>query len=142
MGQKTINRYKIELNSAENVRDLLQETYRLADEQIVQAQTEINKLSNATMLQEETIEGKAKYAKAINDYMGMKDKAIKVKLDIAKLLTEIMTHNGNVKSAMEDGESHLRTSFDPNRLQEVIEKTMARQNDKGGGKTVIELKNK
>ena len=39
---------KIELNDIQNIRDLLQETYRLADEQIVQSQNEINKLSNAT----------------------------------------------------------------------------------------------
>ena len=35
---------KIRLNDIQNIRDLLQETYRLADEQIIQAQNEINKL--------------------------------------------------------------------------------------------------
>ena len=62
---------KIELNDLQNIRDLLQNAYNLAEEQIVQSQNEINKLSNATQLQEETIEGRTKYAKAINDYLGM-----------------------------------------------------------------------
>ena len=62
---------KIELNDIQNIRDLLQETYRLADEQIIQAQNEINKMANATSLQEESIDGKAKYGKIINDYMAI-----------------------------------------------------------------------
>ena len=36
---------KIEINDVNNIRDLLQNAYNLADEQIVQAQNEINKLS-------------------------------------------------------------------------------------------------
>ena len=63
---------KIELNDIQNIRDLLQETYRLADEQIVQAQNEINKLSVSTQLEQEAMDAKSKYAKAINDYLGMK----------------------------------------------------------------------
>ena len=43
-------KFKIELNNANNVRDLLQETYRLADQQLVQAQDEMNKLANSTRL--------------------------------------------------------------------------------------------
>jgi predicted nucleic acid-binding Zn-ribbon protein len=98
-----MGKLKIELNDIQNIRDLLQETYRLADEQIVQAQNEINKLSVATELQNESIDGKAKYAKAINDYLGIKDKAISKKLDIAKILSDICNHNGDVKDAFENG---------------------------------------
>lgn len=45
--------FKIELNNPNNIRDLLQTAYRLAEEQIIQAQNEINKLSNSTTLQNE-----------------------------------------------------------------------------------------
>ena len=84
-----MGKLKIEINDIQNIRDLLQETYKLADEQIIQAQNEINKLSNATKLQDEVMDSKSKYAKAINDYLGMKDKAIAKKLDSAKILSEI-----------------------------------------------------
>lgn len=104
--------FKIELNNPNNIRDLLQTAYRLADEQIVQAQNEINKLSNSTTLKSETIDGRAKYAKAINDYLAMKDKAIGKKLDIAKLLTEIYHHNGNVKDALGGGATNTSINFD------------------------------
>jgi len=93
MGKKI----KIEINSIENLRDLLQETYNLADEQLVQAQNEINKLANSTKLQDEVMEYKAKYAKAMNDYLGIKDKAISRKIEIAKLMSEIFKQTGNEK---------------------------------------------
>ena len=89
-------KYKIELNSSENLKNLLQETYELADAQLIQAQNEINKLSNSTNLQDEIMDAKQKYSKAINDYLSIKDKAIGKKLDIAKMLSEIIKHNGNV----------------------------------------------
>ena len=85
-----MGKLKIEINDIQNIRDLLQETYKLADEQIIQAQNDINKLSNATKLQDELMDSKSKYAKAINDYLGMKDKAIAKKLDIAKILSLIL----------------------------------------------------
>ena len=76
---------KIEINDVNNIRDLLQNAYNLADEQIVQAQNEINKLSTSSNLVDEPMDARAKYAKAINDYLSMKDKAISKKIDIAKV---------------------------------------------------------
>lgn len=106
--------FKIELNNPTNIKDLLQTIYRLADEQISQAQNEINKLSNATRLQDEAMDAKGKYAKAINDYLSIKDKAISKKIDIAKILTEIYKHNGDVQSALNDGTMNkdLAINFD------------------------------
>ena len=63
---------------------------------------EINKLSNSTKLQDEIMESKAKYAKAINDYLSMKDKAISKKIEIAKLLTEIYKHGGSLEDTIKD----------------------------------------
>lgn len=91
-------KYKVELNSKNNIRDLLQEAYRLAEEQIVLADKEITKLASATKLNEEPMDAKAKYAKAVNDYMGMKDKAIGKKLDIAKVLKEIIISAESAKA--------------------------------------------
>ena len=65
------NKLKIEVNNVQNIQALLQEAYFLADEQIIQVQNEINKMANATQLQEESIEGKGKYGKIINDYLAI-----------------------------------------------------------------------
>ena len=112
-------RFKIELNNASNIRDLLQETYKLADQQLVQAQDEMNKLANATRLQDEVMDSKQKYSKAMNDYLTIKDKAIRTKLDIAKLMTEIMNHNGNVKEAIEQGGVSDAT-FDLKKIKQMV----------------------
>lgn len=120
-------RFKIELNNIQNLRDLLQSVYNLADEQIVQSQNEINKLTNATNLYEEPMDSKAKYAKAINDYLGLKDKAIAKKLDIAKLLTDILHHDGNVKEALENGEAVKNMSFNFDDIRKIVDDSMNEQ---------------
>lgn len=116
-------KYKVQINNVNNIRDLLQEAYMLADTQIVQAQSEINKLSNSTSLQDEIMDAKSKYAKAINDYLGMKDKAISKKLEIAKLLTEIMKHNGDVEGTLNDEQSTKNMSFDFSKIRQMVNET-------------------
>ena len=133
-----MGKLKIELNDIQNIRDLLQETYRLADEQIVQAQNAINKLSVSTQLEQEAMDAKSKYAKAINDYLGMKDKAISKKLDIAKILTDIYHHNGDVKEALESGTNTKDMDFNFDDIKKMIDESYE---EKGKTKT-IELNKK
>ena len=113
---------KIEINNSQNIRDLLQEAYRLADEQILQSQNEINKLSNATSLQDEPMDAKAKYAKSINDYLAMKDKAISKKLEIAKILTDIYHHNGDSKG-MGDLSDARPMSFNFESIKKMVDES-------------------
>lgn len=113
--------FKVELNDPNNIRDLLQTVYKLADEQIIQAQNEINKLSNATQLQEEPMDAKSKYAKAINDYLGIKDKAIAKKIDIAKILSDIYQHNGDVKGALEGSNTMSEVSFNFDEIRKIVD---------------------
>jgi len=113
-------KFKIELNDSQNVRDVLQMAYDLSDAQIVQAQNEINKLANATQLQNEVMDSKSKYAKSINDYLGIIDKAISKKVEIAKLMTEILHHNGNVGSALSDAQSAGKQAFDLSKIKEMV----------------------
>lgn len=131
---RNIKKFKIELNSADNLRDLLQEIIELADEQLVQIQDEINKLKNSTILTEEVMDGKAKYAKAINDYLGVKDKAMAKKIEVAKMLNEVMAHSGDVKAAME---SNSKGSFNINTLQAMIDDTMSKNEKSNETKTII-----
>ena len=86
--------YKVEINNVDNLKELLNIAYQMADSQEVQAQNEINKLSNSTKLQEEPMQAKKDYAKAINDYLTIKDQAISKKLEIAKLMSELIKFNG------------------------------------------------
>lgn len=134
------HKLKIDLNDVQNLRDLLQEAYSLASEQIIQVQNEINKMANATQLEQETIDGKARYGKIINDYLGIKDKAISKKIDIAKILADIHNHNGDAKEAMENGENMKNMDFNFDDIKKMIDESYE-EKDKDKTKT-IELNKK
>lgn len=98
-------RFRLKLNSLEKIEELLQELYNESDKNIVEIQNQMNKLSNSVALNDEIMDSKTKYAKAMNDFITNKDKAIGRKLDIAKLMTEIHKYNGDVRSMVSDSES-------------------------------------
>lgn len=95
-------RLQIKLNSTGKIEQLLQEAYDLSCKQINDIQNEMNKLSNSCNLSDVTIEEKTKYAKAMNDFIGSREKAITKKFDIAKLMAEIVKHNGDVDGTLND----------------------------------------
>ena len=96
------NKVKIRINSNDKIEELLQETYNQACEQLTLIQEEMNKITKSTRLSDMTIEEKSKYAKIMHDYSGDKDRAIKSKMDIAKLLIEVVNHRGSVEDALND----------------------------------------
>ena len=95
---------KIKLNNIANLEDLLQELYDETSKNINEIQTEINRLSNSVQLNEEIMDSKVKYAKAMNDYSSNKNKALSTKLDIARLMAEIIKFNGNIKKMNDESE--------------------------------------
>lgn len=104
MANKLPKKYKLKLNSIDKIEELLQELYEESDKVIVEIQNEMNKLSASVQLNNEIVDAKAKYAKAMNDFITNKDKAIGRKLDIAKLMSEVLKYNGNIKMAITEGE--------------------------------------
>ena len=131
---RVLKNIKVELNSADNLRDLVQNVIDLADSQINQAQGEIEKLKKSTDLTQEAMDGKSKYAKAVNDYLSLIDKAMAKKIDIAKLLNEVMAHNGDIKAAMEETQ---KQGFNINALQSMIDETMLKKEKSNETKTII-----
>ena len=109
-------RYKLKLNSLEKIEELLQELYNVADKNIVEIQQQMNKLDNSVQLNNEIVDAKAKYAKAMNDFITNKDKAIGRKLDIAKLMTEIHKYNGNINMIGNNGDMNMDSWEDMKRL--------------------------
>ena len=51
----------------------------------------------------------------------MKDKAISKKLDIAKILTDIYHHNGDVKTAFDEGENIKNMDFNFDDIKKMID---------------------
>lgn len=99
MGSES-KRVVIRLNNENKIEALLQETYDCACRQYNQIQDEINKIKNTTIVNNLDIDGKEKYAKVINNYLTLLSKVNGQKMDIAKLLSEIVKHSGNVGDAL------------------------------------------
>lgn len=100
---RKIKQFKIKLDDKDNVQELLQEIYNEACKNIEEAQRHINKIESSTNINDEIIDGKSKYAKAINDFIATKDKAIGRKLDVAKTMAEILKINGNTSNNFTEG---------------------------------------
>jgi predicted YcjX-like family ATPase len=128
--------YKVRLNSVEKIEELLQEIYDQACRQINEIQIEINKLTVSTNLgtDETTMDDKAKYAKAIHDYIGDKTKAIAAKFEIAKFMGELVKHNGDLKATANDSNFKKRTTLNLKEIRDVL-------NEDDNDKTTYNLKN-
>ena len=111
---------KIELNSSEKLQTVLQEAYDLANSQIKYVQDELSKLANSTLLKDTTIDEKSKYYKSVNDLLLIKDKAIGRKVDISKLLSEILKYNGSTDELLKDKKEVKKLDFSG--IRDLIEK--------------------
>lgn len=97
-------KYKLKLNSVSKIEELLQEMYDESCENIRVIQEQMNRLTSSVSLNEEVMENKAKYGKVMNDFLTNRNKAISTKLDIAKLMSEILKFNGDAEKASKEGD--------------------------------------
>lgn len=126
--EKKIKNYKVKVNNIEKIEELLQETYDLACQQQTQLQNELNKIANSTVVKDLDIDGKEKYAKAIQNYINLQQKAINQKVDIAKLMTEIYKHDGNIGKALKDAKAK-NTTLDLEQLRKLAKDASTSTND-------------
>lgn len=119
--------YKLKLNSIEKIEELLQELYNETNKMVNEIQEQMNKISSSVSLNNEPMDAKAKYAKSMNDFLSNKEKAISRKLDIAKLMSEILKFNGNVKAVIQESEmdwdSFKDTLYESETNQDTKEET-------------------
>ena len=114
-------KYTVKLNNIDKIEQLLQETYNLACQQFTQIQGEINKIANTTILKDLDIDGKEKYGKIMNNYISLQQKSITQKFDIAKLMSEIIKHNGDIDGALKDA-AKAPTSLDIKSIRDIVNK--------------------
>ena len=95
---------KLRINNLTILEALLQELYDESTKNIYEIQNEMNRLSTSVQLNEEIMDSKVKYAKAMNDYSSNKNKALGTKLDVAKLMAELYKFQGNVKKMNQESE--------------------------------------
>ena len=91
---------QIKVNNSTSLEGLMQEVYNDACTQINDAQKTINELSNSTEAAD--VDDASKIAKAKTDAQKIKDSGIKIKLEVAKLQSDILKHGGNQEKAVEE----------------------------------------
>lgn len=99
----------VKVNNTGSLEGLMQETYNDACLQINEAQVGINELANAATPND--VDDYTKIAKEKSNFLKVKDSAIRIKLELAKLQSDIIKNNGNAQAAIED-RGHGETSFD------------------------------
>lgn len=85
----------IKVNNTDSLQGLMQETYNDACGQIIDTQKIINELSLS--ITPEDIDDLTKVIREKTNALKLKDAAIKVKLDIGKLMNDIIKHNGSIE---------------------------------------------
>jgi len=98
----------VKVNDVESLEGLMQETYNDACLQINDAQRTINELSTSATPQD--VEDVTKIAKEKGGLLKVKDSAIRIKLELAKLQSDIIKNRGDAESAIQertDGKASL-----------------------------------
>ena len=101
---------KLKLNDINSLEGLLQETYVDACNQISNAQNVIDVLITTTEPQD--VDDITKIAKEKISALKAKDSGIRIKIEIGKLMNEVIKHNGSVEDAIDSRVSQGSTSVE------------------------------
>lgn len=89
----------VKVNNVDSLEGLMQETYNDACLQINDAQRTINELSISAV--PEDVDDLTKIAKEKGGLLKVKDSAIRIKLELAKLQSDILKNRGDAEAAIQ-----------------------------------------
>ena len=90
----------IRVNNSESLEGLMQETYNDACLQITDSQKSINELTFGAS--PDNVDDLTKIVKEKGGLLKIKDSAIRIKLEIAKLQSDIIKNRGDIESAISE----------------------------------------
>ena len=109
---------EVKVNNTDSLEGLIQETYNDACLQISDAQKTINELAtSATPLD---VDDHTKIAKEKGGLLKIKDSAIRIKLEIAKLQNDILKNKGDVDSAVSERSNGSASLSDFKTIREML----------------------
>lgn len=120
---------QIRTNDKTSLEGLLQETYNDACGNINDAQLTINDIVNAS--EPETVDDLSKIAKEKTSALKIKDSAIRIKLEIAKLQSDILKHSGNNEAAINDISGGKVGIEDFREIRKMMEKSSSDDENEG-----------
>ncbi len=108
----------IKVNDTSSLAGLMQETYNDACLQITDAQKTINELSVA--ITPTDVDDLTKIVKEKGNLLKVKDSAIKIKLELAKLQSDIIKSGGNADSAISERSNGAASLTDFKSIREML----------------------
>lgn len=108
----------VKINSVDSLEGLCQEAYNDACGQINDAQKTINEMVNSANPVD--VDDITKIAKGKVDALKIKDSAIKIKLEIAKLQNDIIKNNGDAAAAIKERTDGTVSLDDFAKVRELI----------------------
>lgn len=116
----------VKVNDSESLEGLMQETYNDACLQINDAQRTINELSASATPAD--VDDLTKIAKEKGNLLKVKDSAIRIKLELAKLQSDIIKSRGDAESAISERSHGAASLNDFKSIREMIKNNNA-END-------------
>lgn len=110
----------VKVNDTESLEGLMQETYNDACLQINDAQKCINELSTSAIPTD--VEDLTKIAKEKANLLKVKDSSIRVKLELAKLQSDIIKNRGDIDSTIAERSNGTASVSDFKSVREMIKK--------------------
>ena len=92
----------VKVNNTESLEGLMQETYNDACLQITDAQKTINELSTSIPQTDLGVDDLTKIAKEKAGLLKVKESGIRIKLELAKLQSDILKNRGDVDAAVSE----------------------------------------
>lgn len=108
----------VKVNNNDSLEGLMQETYNDACLQINDAQRTINELSTSATPVD--VEDLTKIAKEKGNLLKVKDSAIRIKLELAKLQSDIIKNRGDAESAINERTNGSASLNDFKSIREML----------------------
>jgi hypothetical protein len=108
----------VKVNDSESLEGLMQETYNDACLQITDAQKTINELSTSATPTD--VDDLTKIAKEKAGLLKVKDSAIRVKLELAKLQSDIIKSRGDIDTAISERSNGAASLSDFKSIREML----------------------
>ena len=110
----------VKVNNNESLEGLMQETYNDACLQISDSQKTINELSSSATPAD--VDDYTKIATTKVNLLKVKDSAIRIKLEIAKLQSDIIKNRGDVDSAVSERSNGSASLSDFKSIREMLKR--------------------
>ena len=110
----------VKINSDDSLTSLMQETYNDACLQITDAQKTINELSSSIPQADLDVDDLTKIAKEKAGLLKVKESGIRIKLELAKLQSDIIKNRGDVDSTITERSNGSASLNDFKSIREML----------------------